>query len=714
MTEIDEIKRIPLDAVTKMKQINTGHHLSDVIKGLIENSIDAHCTQILIFLENDGLSSIKVIDDGVGIPKSSLPNVCRFHYTSKIRDITKTEIVHGKSFGFMGSFLANLSCVSTVKISSKFHKEEKSNLAIYEYNLMTKISDSFEIDNGTCVEIINYLSNFPEQRIKIRKNAKEINKMIDTIAKYAIVYSWIKFEVISNDRPDLPLLKTPGNSDLFSNLISMHKLQEPLKSFFVSSFENLEDDVEAIIFLSNPRYNYSSTNNTLLRAIFLNGRLVSVPSLKNPINKMYQDVRYNMNNYFLNNPYFIFIKAPETYTNDVFNENENNAEFNDNDDSEYNFLLKEEACYFQKFKHFNFTKKIIQECYQLITDSRSPPKDYQIANEIRRIESKLINDHLCNPPRPNDTGKVLFHHPTQQQPQSPQHQTQNPHGIPVQSTLPVSSSGMQSILASPLSQKPPQQSNQLHSSYLQPSKTLQEQQSQSTSPFLATSRISSQQSIHDHPLQLQQQPNQVQVQIQPKQQTILTPKHTVHAVTKTIIKKSISPAPSTIFTSPQQQQSSSPPSSQQTTKESSSSLTSVTQSSNSINDQKISRNQSIQNISQPTQSQNTANQSSNAKPSPRVTDINDLLTNKPSIQISQPVTKRVVVRKITTAPLLIVSTNNNNNNQNPTGQQQQQQNNTTSNSGNQTSSNTSNTQNSIPASPVPKVRKVVVPPKNTS
>lgn len=695
MIESDEIKRIPLTAIIKMKQANPGHHLCDVVRGLIENSIDARCSQIYISLENDGLSSIKVMDDGVGIPRSSLSDVCRFHSTSKIKEITKTEIVHGKSFGFTGSFLANLSCASTVKISTKYHKEEKSCSAFYEFNVMTRSYDSFEINNGTCVEIINYLSNFPVQRRKLRKNVKEINKMVDTVSKYAVVYSWIKFEVKCND---FTLLETPGNSDLFTNLVLMHKIQDPLKSFLVASYDRFEENVEVIIILSNPRYNYLVANNLLLRAIFLNGRLISAPMLKRQISKIYQDILKS--NYSQQMPYFIFIKAPEDYTNDTFGEHDNDSEFNNADSSEESNYIKEEKCYYQKFNHFNFVKKLAHECYQLISDSRNPPKEFQIANDIRRIENKLINDHLCNP-RIKDLNQILFHHPNQQQ--QPQPPPQNLHGIQVQSSLPViPTSGMKNILASPQ-----QQQGQSHSPFLSPARTLQEQQqkqqSQSTSPFLATSRISSQQSLQE----LKQ--NQVQVQLQPQQkqqnaqQTILTPKHTVHTVAKNlVIKKSVSPAPTATFNNSSQQQVS---------KESS---TNSIQSPITITDPKIQRNSSVQSNNQQIKStstttsanSNASNQPQTTKPTTRLTDL--LTNNAPQSQNTPSVApKRVVVRKITSALL-----NSSNSSQNASNQQQQQ-NHSTSTTNAQSNSNTQNTQNNAPPSPVIRIHKVVVPPKNS-
>ena len=57
---------------------------AQVVKELIENSIDAGSTNIIIEIENGGFDSIKITDNGNGISKEELNLSIERHATSKL------------------------------------------------------------------------------------------------------------------------------------------------------------------------------------------------------------------------------------------------------------------------------------------------------------------------------------------------------------------------------------------------------------------------------------------------------------------------------------------------------------------------------------------------------------------------------------------------------------------------------------------------------
>lgn len=122
------------------------HSPVQVIKELLENSIDANSSAISIIVKNGGLSRINITDDGHGISKDELPKLCQRFNTSKIRcfaDLQKLE-----TFGFRGEALASISYVSRLLITSRC---ENSSVG-YRYSIRNIVTIRAEFSNGKLVE----------------------------------------------------------------------------------------------------------------------------------------------------------------------------------------------------------------------------------------------------------------------------------------------------------------------------------------------------------------------------------------------------------------------------------------------------------------------------------------------------------------------------------------------------------------------------------
>lgn len=82
------------------------------MKELVENSIDAGSTSIIVHIVNAGLDVIKIIDDGHGVLKEDFDLLCERYATSKI--CTSEDMHNISTFGFRGEALASITFVATM------------------------------------------------------------------------------------------------------------------------------------------------------------------------------------------------------------------------------------------------------------------------------------------------------------------------------------------------------------------------------------------------------------------------------------------------------------------------------------------------------------------------------------------------------------------------------------------------------------------------
>ena len=114
------MSRIQVLDKTTIEQIAAGEVVErpfNVVKELVENSIDAGAKNITVEIKDGGLKMIRVTDDGEGIPADDIPKAFLPHATSKIVDID--DLLSIRSLGFRGEALSSISAVSEIELITK-------------------------------------------------------------------------------------------------------------------------------------------------------------------------------------------------------------------------------------------------------------------------------------------------------------------------------------------------------------------------------------------------------------------------------------------------------------------------------------------------------------------------------------------------------------------------------------------------------------------
>ena len=190
------IKALSEDLRNKISAGEVVENPASVVKELIENSLDANSTKIMIVIEKGGHQTIQVSDNGIGISPEDLPSsVMRFH-TSKIKELK--DLFEIETLGFRGEALASIASVSEMTITSNVGEKEGSRLKFVNGS-HNGVEPAPKI-NGTEITIRDLFYNTPVRKKFLKTPRTELRKIVDIVRRYGLAFPDISFKLIADDR----------------------------------------------------------------------------------------------------------------------------------------------------------------------------------------------------------------------------------------------------------------------------------------------------------------------------------------------------------------------------------------------------------------------------------------------------------------------------------------------------------------------------------
>lgn len=199
-----------LDDLT-INQIAAGEVIErpmNVVKELVENSIDAGATKVIVTIKDGGKTLIQVTDNGSGIDINNMDIALERHATSKISKIEDLENTY--SFGFRGEALASISSISELTMISKTADE------MVGYKLFSRGGNILEKDEigastGTTIKVEKLFYNTPVRYKFLKNDATEFRYIKEFLQKVALAEPDKSIELINNGKQ---ILKTSGNGEI--------------------------------------------------------------------------------------------------------------------------------------------------------------------------------------------------------------------------------------------------------------------------------------------------------------------------------------------------------------------------------------------------------------------------------------------------------------------------------------------------------------------
>ena len=257
---MSKIQVMDSDLANKIAAGEVVERCMNVVKELVENSIDASATTIKIELIDSGVKEIKVIDDGIGMDKDDAVLAFSRHATSKLK--TLDDLFNINSLGFRGEALPSIASVSDVILKTSNGKV--GTLVNIKGGKIESV-ENCDLKRGTTIIVKNLFYNTPVRLKKKKSLYTELSHITDYVNKMALSYPDIKFILINNEKE---LLNTSGNGDLLKTILNIYGVVVASKMIYIESENN---DYKISGYISLPELTKSNRSGITL---LINNRVV--------------------------------------------------------------------------------------------------------------------------------------------------------------------------------------------------------------------------------------------------------------------------------------------------------------------------------------------------------------------------------------------------------------------------------------------------------
>ena len=235
---------------------------ASVVKELVENSIDAGASQIVVEIEEAGLKSIRITDNGEGIAHDEVALALRRHATSKIKN--QADLFRIRTLGFRGEAMPSIASVSILTLLTAQEG------AAHGTKLVAKGGEIEELEPatspvGTKITVEDLFFNTPARLKYLKSQQAELSHIVDILNRLSLAHPEIAFTLINDGHE---MTRTAGTGNLRQAIAGVYGLATAKK---MVAIETGDLDFEVSGFVSLPELTRANRNYI---SLFINGRYI--------------------------------------------------------------------------------------------------------------------------------------------------------------------------------------------------------------------------------------------------------------------------------------------------------------------------------------------------------------------------------------------------------------------------------------------------------
>jgi DNA mismatch repair protein MutL len=244
---------------------------ASVVKELVENSIDAGATKIIVETTGGGLQKICISDDGVGMNSTDLLLCLERHATSKI--VQAEDLAHVSTMGFRGEALASIAAISKMTITTCQASSVGSQVDV-ESGIIGAVKPCAR-NQGTSIEVKQLFYNVPARRKFQKSPALCSVDILKALTQLSLANPMISFELYDNQQERLKLIR--GEGDFLDAL--KKRTAQVLGDSFLEESVAVHATFDPFSFKGILGGVQNTRPNRALQYCFINQRAVQCPAL---------------------------------------------------------------------------------------------------------------------------------------------------------------------------------------------------------------------------------------------------------------------------------------------------------------------------------------------------------------------------------------------------------------------------------------------------